>query len=119
MIHHPPTSLFHVQPKDEAYDLYGYYEFLGKVDGNYLKAQQKGPSTIRFKDGQTIKYVLPVYKLGGMISGERTVEAYKNMYFEDLTNNVKVVIAFSTHESKGLMKKKTKGCRDEFRGLIY
>ena len=41
------------------------------------------------------------------------------MYFEDLTNNVKAVIAFSTLESKGLMKKKTKGLRDEFRGLIY
>lgn len=54
-----------------------------------------------------------------MISGERTVEAYRNMYFEDLTNNIKVVIAFSTHESKGLMKKKTKGCKDEFRGIIY
>lgn len=54
-----------------------------------------------------------------MISGERTVEAYKNMYFEDLTNNVKAIIVFSTLESKGLMKKKTKGCRDEFKGIIY
>lgn len=38
MMHHPPTSLFHVQPNDDSYDLFGYYEFIGKVDGNYLKA---------------------------------------------------------------------------------
>lgn len=54
-----------------------------------------------------------------MLSGERTVEAYKNMYFEDVTNNVKAVIAFSTFETKGLLKKKSKGVRDEFYGMIY
>jgi len=54
-----------------------------------------------------------------MISGERTLEAYKNMYYEDLTNNIKAVVTFSTHESKGLLKKKSKGCRDELYGLVY
>ena len=54
-----------------------------------------------------------------MISGERTVEAYKNMYFEDVTNNLKCIIAFSTLESKGLLKRKVKGRRDEFKGIIY
>ena len=112
IVHHPPTSLFHVHPKDHSYNLSGFYEFLGKIDGNYLKAQQKGPSTIRFADGHTIRYILPVYKLGGMLTGERSVEAYKNMYFEDITNDVKAVIGFSTFESKGLIKKKTKGRRD-------
>ena len=53
-----------------------------------------------------------------MITGERTVEAYKNMYFEDLTHNVKALIVFSTLQTKGLVKKKTKGSRDEFRGII-
>jgi hypothetical protein len=119
IVHHPPTSLFHVQPADESYDLFGNYEFLGKIDGNYLKAQQKGPTTIRFKDGHTIRYVLPVYRLGGMVGGDRTIEAYKNMYFEDVTNGVKAIIAFSTFESKGMISKKKKGRRDEFKGLIY
>lgn len=51
--------------------------------------------------------------------GERTIEAVGNMIFEDLTNNVKAVIAFNTYKKTGWWTKTESGKKDEFNGIIY
>jgi hypothetical protein len=51
--------------------------------------------------------------------GDRTIEATGNVFFEDITNNVKAVIILSTHKKSGFFKKTQSGCRDEYNGIIY
>ena len=51
--------------------------------------------------------------------GERSVEADGSTFFEDITNNRKAVIIFSTYKKSGFFKKKESGCKDEFNGIIY
>lgn len=51
--------------------------------------------------------------------GDRTIEASGNVFFEDLTNNYKAVIIFSTYKKTGLFKKTESGKRDEYVGVIY
>ena len=51
--------------------------------------------------------------------GERTIEGAGHIVFEDLTNNFKAVIIFSTYKKSGFWKKTESGKRDEFVGMIY
>jgi hypothetical protein len=51
--------------------------------------------------------------------GDRTIEATGNMFFEDLTNNYKAVILFSTYKKSGFFKKTVSGKKDEYIGVIY
>jgi hypothetical protein len=51
--------------------------------------------------------------------GDRTIEAAGNIFFEDLTNNVKAVVILSTYKKTGFFKKSESGRRDEFTGVIY
>lgn len=50
--HHPPISNFLMHPKDQkGYVFWGFYEFVGSMSGNSLRAGQKGPNNIKFDDG--------------------------------------------------------------------
>jgi hypothetical protein len=49
--HHPPITNFLLHPEDKAYEMWGYYEFTGKMGTNHLKSGLRGPNNIRFKDG--------------------------------------------------------------------
>jgi hypothetical protein len=51
--------------------------------------------------------------------GDRSIEASGNVFFEDLTNNLKAVIILSTHKKSGFFKKSESGRRDEYVGVIY
>lgn len=51
--------------------------------------------------------------------GDRTIEAVGNLFAEDLTNNYKAVIIFSTYKKSGFFKKTVSGKKDEFNGIIY
>jgi hypothetical protein len=51
--------------------------------------------------------------------GERTIEATGNLFFEDLTNNRKAVIIFSTYKESGFFTKTITGKKDEYIGVIY
>jgi hypothetical protein len=48
---------------------------------------------------------VPDFKLGGTVMGDRTIEATGNIFFEDLTNNYKAVVIFSTYKKSGFFKK--------------
>lgn len=51
--------------------------------------------------------------------GDRTIEATGSITFEDLTNNIKAVIVFSTYQKSGFWRKTESGKKDEFNGVIY
>lgn len=51
--------------------------------------------------------------------GDRTIEATGSITFEDITNNIKAVIIFSTYSKTGFWRKTESGKKDEFVGLIY
>lgn len=51
--------------------------------------------------------------------GDRTIEATGSITFEDLTNNIKAVIVFSTYQKSGFWRKTESGKKDEFQGVIY
>ena len=51
--------------------------------------------------------------------GDRIIEAHGNAFFEDVTNNYKAVVLFSTYKKSGFWKKSESGKRDEYLGVIY
>ncbi len=89
------------------------------MSANSLRSGLKGPTNIRFKDGHHIRYSVPDYQLGGMVMGERSIEAIGNMLVEDVTNNTKAILVFSTYKKSGIFKKTESGSRDGFEGIIY
>jgi hypothetical protein len=86
-----------MHPPDKSYEFYGFYEFTGNLSTNSLKSGLRGPNNIKFADGQHIRFKVPDWKLGGTVMGDRTIEAQGSVFFEDVTNNVKAVIIFSTY----------------------
>ena len=49
--HHPPITHFLIEPADQSYKYYGYYEFTGKMGPNNLKSSLRGPNHVVFADG--------------------------------------------------------------------
>lgn len=62
---------------------------------------------------------MPLWKLGGTVLGERTIEIGGSMIFEDLTNNRKCVMILSTYKKTGYFTSATTGLKDEIVGIIY
>ena len=89
------------------------------MSANSLRSGLRGPNNIRFADGQHIRFRTPDWKLGGTVMGDRTIEAEGSMVFEDITNNVKAVIIFSSYKKSGFFKKTVTGRKDEYNGIIY
>jgi hypothetical protein len=108
-----------MHPEDKAYEYWGFYEFTGSMGANSLKSGLRGPNNIKFADGQHIRFKSVDFKLGGTVMGERTIEATGHIVFEDLTNNRKAVIVFSTYKKTGFWRKTESGRKDEFNGIIY
>lgn len=79
---------------------------------NNLVSGLRGPNNIIFKDGQHIRFGFPSYRLGGTISGERSIEAIGSCTFEDLTNNRKAVILMNTLKKSGWIMSTTTGSKD-------
>ena len=62
---------------------------------------------------------MPLWKLGGTVMGERTIEIGGSMIFEDLTNNIKCVCILSTYKKTGYFSNAATGNKDEIVGIIY
>ncbi len=109
-----------MEPKDESYKFYGFYEFTGSMSANSLKSGLRGPNNIIFtSDNQHIRFRTPDFKLGGTVMGERTIEADGSVIFEDLKNNWKAVVLFSTYKKSGFWTVVETGQKDEYVGTIY
>jgi hypothetical protein len=117
--HHPPVSNFLMEDVSDSYKLYGYYEVCGKMGANNLVSGLRGPNNVIFKDGQHIRFGFPSYRLGGTVMGERTVETYGSITFEDLTNNLKAVIVVNTYKKTGWIRSHVTGSKDQIEGMIY
>ena len=87
------------------------------MEFNALLSGLRGPNDIIFKDGHHIRFGYPSYRLGGTITGERSVELIGSCTFEDLTNNRKAVVLMNMHK-KGYFGAFT-GCKDQVEGVIY
>ena len=59
----------------------GYYEFIGKMSGNSFISGLRGPCTLEFPDGTTIRFNATDFKLGGAMMGERIIEACGSIVF--------------------------------------
>lgn len=108
-----------MQAEDGSYEFWGSYEFTATMGANSLKSGLRGPNNVRFADGHHLRFRVPDFKLGGTVMGDRSIEATGNIFFEDLTNNYKAVVIFSTYHSSGWIKKTVSGSKDEFKGLVY
>lgn len=100
------------------YTLSGYYEVAGKINMTNFVSGLRGPNNLVFKDGHHIRFGFPSYKLGGVVHGDRTVEAIGSCTYEDLTHNRKAVIVMNTYISSGLFSSR-KGSKDILVGIIY
>lgn len=91
------------------------------MGANSLRSGLRGPNNIKFADGHHIRFKSVDFKLGGTVMGDRTIEACGHIIFEDLTNNRKAVIIFSTYKKSGgwFRSKQESGKKDEFTGIIY
>ena len=115
--HHPPISNYLIEGKH--FKVAGYVEFVGSMGANHLRASQKGPHTVIFEDGHKIRFALMDYKLGGTITGARTVEPCGNFVFEDLTNNLRSTVIMSTYKKEGFWTVVESGGKDRVEGIIY
>ena len=99
--------------------MYGYYQFTGSMGANTLTSGLRGPNNIKFADGTHIRYNTCDFKLGGTVMGERSIEAYGTVVYEDLTHGLRAIVTFSTHVKSGYVFRSTSGCKDEIVGTIY
>ena len=115
--HHPPITNFLIEDVDGLYTMSGYYEITGKMEMNALISGLRGPNELRFKDGHHIRFGYPSYRLGGTISGARSVELIGSCTFEDLTNNRRAVVLMNTYKAGYFGG--YQGRKDEVEGVIY
>lgn len=108
-----------MHPEDKSYEYWGFYEFTGSMHANSLKSGLRGPNNIKFADGHHIRFKMADFKLGGTVMGDRTIEATGHILFEDLTNNRKAVVIFSSYKKTGFFRKTESGKKDEYSGIIY
>ena len=80
---------------------------------NNIVSGPRGPNELIFKDGQHIRFGFPSYRLGGTVTGERSVEAIGSCTFEDLTNNRKAVLLMNTYKKTGWIRSTVTGNKSE------
>ena len=117
--HHPPISHFLLEGPNNCYRMHGYYEFTGKMGSNSLTSGLKGPNTIEFADGTSVRFNAPDWRLGGTVMGERTIEGVGSIAYEDLSNQLKAVIVLGTYKAGGFFSGKASGSKTDFEGVLY
>jgi hypothetical protein len=86
---------------------------------NSLSSGLRGPTTLEFKDGGSIKFNAPDFKIGGTIFGERTIEIIDSIVWEDLKNKLRAVVVMGTYKPAGYFSGKKSGSKSSFMGSIY
>jgi len=113
--HHPPITNFFVEDYQKRYTYYGFYELKGALKGNSVVAQQFGPNTVQFKDGTKIHFILPPFKLNGLLFGARTIEFQGSIVFTDEKNDLEAKLAMYENPS---MFSRNLHPSDHFEGAI-
>ena len=81
-----------VEGANNSFRMSGYYEFVGKMSGNAFVSGLRGPCTLEFPDGTTIRFNAPDFRVGGAIAGDRICEGVGTAVFQDMTNGLKAVV---------------------------
>ena len=66
-------------------------------------ARQYGPNVVKFADGSEVKFILPPFKLSGLLFGSRIIEFQTNIVFTDEKNDLEARIDF--YENPSLFSK--------------
>lgn len=99
--------------------MHGYYEFFGGFGANSFVSGLRGPSTIEFADGTSLRFNAPDFKIGGSMYGDRTVEPTGSIVLQDLKNKLKAVVVLGTYKEAGFWSKTVSGSKTDVEGLIY
>ena len=85
---------------NKKFTLSGYYELRGKLKGNSVVAQQYGgPNNIKFRDGSVVHFILPPFKLSGLLFGARIIEFQTQVVFTDEKNDLEAKLTFYENAS--------------------
>jgi len=99
--HHPPITAYDAEGQN--FRLHGYCGYLASIRGNALKGGQIGPTYIEFaSDGATIQYSQPFLWLKGICWGDRVLEYYDKMSFNDTKNKLECDIIFNPDQKSFL-----------------
>mmetsp|Transcript_13156 Transcript_13156/g.24632 ORF Transcript_13156/g.24632 Transcript_13156/m.24632 type:complete len:612 (-) Transcript_13156:2918-4753(-) len=114
--HHPPIDSFFVM--GAAYWIYGFTELDGSIKLNSLVGSFKGPTTVKFRDGQSVIFHQPKFRLDGMLWGDRYVSWEGEFKFEDPGNNW-VAILHIGDNVRGFNPMRLTVNKDTILGKIY
>lgn len=115
--HNPPRDHFDIMGK--GYRMWGYIELDGTLSFNTLTGEIRGSTFVYFnKGGQIIKFTQPKFKLGGMMTGDRTLNYEGEFEFRDQKNSLYGAIRIGDDKNKWAIKKK-KIKKDDLVGKIW
>jgi len=116
--HNPPIDNFDII--GDGYRMWGYYLLEGKFNWNFntLRGEFGGTTYVYFTESQQlISYTQPKFSLGGVLSGDRTLNWEGEFEFKDNLNNFYGSIRIGDDKHKWLKKKNMQ--RDDFVGKIW
>eukprot|EP01017_Pseudomicrothorax_dubius_P034450 TRINITY_DN4722_c0_g1_i1.p1 TRINITY_DN4722_c0_g1~~TRINITY_DN4722_c0_g1_i1.p1 ORF type:complete len:695 (+),score=157.69 TRINITY_DN4722_c0_g1_i1:65-2149(+) len=92
--HHPPVSNFMMIDFNKRWKMTGYYEYKGALRGNSIVGRQEGPNVVTFNDGSSIKFNCPNVRLSGFLYGDRIIQPFGDISFEDKKNDICLKLTF-------------------------
>eukprot|EP01017_Pseudomicrothorax_dubius_P046364 TRINITY_DN8156_c0_g1_i4.p1 TRINITY_DN8156_c0_g1~~TRINITY_DN8156_c0_g1_i4.p1 ORF type:complete len:199 (+),score=51.57 TRINITY_DN8156_c0_g1_i4:64-660(+) len=79
----------------DRWRLYGYYEYKAALRGNSVVGKQEGPNNVRFQDGTVITFNCPSVRISGFLYGDRIIELFGDIHFEDKKNDLGLKLTFT------------------------
>jgi hypothetical protein len=114
--HHPPVDSFFILAAN--YVIFGFTELEGAIKFNSLLGSFKGPTTVKFHDGQSVIFHQPKFRLEGMLWGDRTLAWEGEFKFEDPKNNWVAILHIGA-DPRGYNPLKLKVKKDTILGKVY
>jgi hypothetical protein len=114
--HHPPVDSFFILAAN--YVIFGFTELDGAIKFNSLLGSFKGPTTVKFQDGQSVIFHQPKFRLEGMLWGDRTLSWEGEFKFEDPKNNWVAILHIGA-DPRGYNPLKLKVKKDTILGKVY
>ena len=68
--------------------------------GNSVVGSQKGPNIIKFNDGTTIIYSLPIFKLSGMLLGKRIIQWSGEIRYSYPSQDISASLSFCKDDTQ-------------------
>jgi hypothetical protein len=101
--HHPPIQSLLII--GNGFKIFGSSELSASFKGNSMIGGEKGRQVVQFADGQEISFNYPLFKLGGMLMGNRTIQFDGSVTIEDRTSMLSSTLTFGPKKKKGFFSK--------------